>query len=85
MGRSLVDEYSLQILFKIKATGTARFRSLEVTVRNPKTLSLRLRALAAKGLIASTSEGYVKNMEFDEVYSRPFHRYLKKVNCQLAG
>jgi len=55
---SLVDEYSLVILSNIKARGAARFKDLETAVRNPKTLTARLRNLTEKGLIESTTEGY---------------------------
>jgi len=55
---SLVDEYSLVILSNIKARGAARFKDLETAVRNPKTLTAKLRNLTEKGLIESTTEGY---------------------------
>jgi len=55
---SLVDEYSVLLLSNIKTRGAARFRDLEAIVRNPKTLTAKLRNLAEKGLIESTTEGY---------------------------
>jgi len=55
---SLVDEYSVLLLSNIKTRGAARFRDLEAVVRNPKTLTAKLRNLAEKGLIESTTEGY---------------------------
>ena len=55
---SLVDDYSLLILTDIKTRGAVRFKDLETAVRNPKTLTARLRNLTEKGLIESTTEGY---------------------------
>lgn len=55
---SLVDEYSLLLLFTIRRRGAARFKDLETVVRNPKTLTAKLRNLAEKGLIESTTDGY---------------------------
>ena len=55
---NLVDEYSLLLLSDIKTKGAARFKDLETVVRNPKTLTAKLRKLAEKGLIESTTEGY---------------------------
>jgi len=55
---SLVDEYSQVLLSSIKARGAARFKDLETVVRNPKTLTAKLRLLAEKGLIELTAEGY---------------------------
>jgi predicted nucleotidyltransferase/DNA-binding HxlR family transcriptional regulator len=55
---SLVDDYSFLILSNIKAEGTTRFKDLETVVRNPKTLTAKLRNLTEKGLIESTAEGY---------------------------
>jgi len=55
---SLFDEYSLLILSSIRTTGAARFKDLETVVRNPKTLTAKLRNLAERGFIESTGEGY---------------------------
>jgi hypothetical protein len=58
LNMNLVDEYSVVLLSNIKTRGAARFKDLETVVRNPKTLTARLRNLTEKGLIESTKEGY---------------------------
>jgi len=58
LSMNLVDEYSVVLLSNIRTRGAARFKDLETVVRNPKTLTARLRNLAEKGLIESTKEGY---------------------------
>lgn len=48
----MIDEHSHKILAALKELGRGRFKELQVSVANPRTLSLKLRVLREKGLVA---------------------------------
>lgn len=47
---ALIDEYAVKVLKKLK-DGGARFGELRQVVRNPRTLSKRLKMLKSEGLV----------------------------------
>jgi len=54
----LVDEHSFKVLSRVEELGTSRFSDLMKEIRNPRTLSRRLKELASMGLLSRSNEGY---------------------------
>jgi predicted nucleotidyltransferase/DNA-binding HxlR family transcriptional regulator len=49
----MIDEYSYKVLLALKALGRGRFKDLQLSVTNPRTLSLKLKALNERGLVVA--------------------------------
>ncbi len=54
----VIDERALRLLLEISETEFARFKDLNLTVQNPRTLSLKLRKLESLGLVSRAGGGY---------------------------
>ncbi|MEM2850174.1 MAG: nucleotidyltransferase domain-containing protein [Candidatus Bathyarchaeia archaeon] len=54
----MFDEASFRVLLLLKVEGTARFKDLKSVIRNPRTLSLKLRKLERLGLVENSNMGY---------------------------
>jgi predicted nucleotidyltransferase len=54
----MIDPYAQAILMQLERRGGARFRDLEASVKNPKTLTRKLAALKGLGLVESPQGGY---------------------------
>lgn len=54
----MFDESSLRLLSSLKVEGAARFKDLKSVIRNPRTLSLKLRKLEHLGLVERGDGGY---------------------------
>jgi len=54
----LVDLRALKLLAKIEELGTSKFSDLRTEIRNPKTLSKKLKELVSAGLVSRSKEGY---------------------------
>lgn len=52
----LVDKYSREIMRKIATSTSVRFKDLMDVVGNPRTLSRKLKALVAMGLVDAEGE-----------------------------
>ncbi|MBS7612435.1 nucleotidyltransferase domain-containing protein [Candidatus Bathyarchaeota archaeon] len=54
----MFDESSFRLLLLLKVEGTTRFKDLKSVIRNPRTLSLKLRKLERLGLVENSNVGY---------------------------